>query len=95
MDKDKEWQPTEDQLSVVNNHKLLYLTSKPANVNYNKVVNIIFPEERQSFKRLIISSVDAYAGQVQSLQQDFKRVISMGMMEIQFIHIQLNKRTKK
>ena len=39
----KERQPTEDQLSIVNNHKLLDLTSKLANVNYNKVVNIIFP----------------------------------------------------
>lgn len=54
---------SKDQLSIVNNHKLLDLTSNLANMDYNKVINILFPSERQSSKRLKISSADAYAGQ--------------------------------
>lgn len=55
---------SKDQLSIVNNHKLLDLTSNLANMDYNKVINILFPSEGQSSKRLKISSADAYAGQV-------------------------------
>lgn len=64
------------------------------NINHNKVVSIIFQEE-QSFNRLIISSVDAYAGHVQSLQQDFKELYQWGWWKFNLFKFSQIKDKKK